>query len=523
MSYIVAMDTTGIQSYIFNSNKLPEIIGASYLVKQAAVKAKKIVTSDQLIYANGGNCVAQFETESDAQAFIKELSKWVYEKAPGVELIFGICTDDLLPLKQRVDNAFKDIDKKKNTRISSQSLLGLSVTKACYATGLPASYLDEERYINSSIKAKLNTKDQANKSLSSCLSKGSNDGLSYKFPLDLDQLGRSKGDTSLIAVVHIDGNGIGERLKSLNHEKEEDHKDLIREFSDTLEGINKQALYKTIQDLINSIEITNNRPCIVNKNSNVTPIRMSQDEDKDKIILPFRPIIFGGDDVTFVCDGRIGISLAIRYMEYLKIYSQKTPLPDEKGIITASAGIAIIKPHYPFARAYQLADALCSNAKKYRKELGDESGNFLDWHIAYTVVNDSLKDLRKKDYQEEYTNERRSKSLTQRPVRIRKEGSTEQERTWDIIEEALYQFQSGYADRRNKVKELRDALRLGEVESFVARHSPLPALSINAEDDFQNTGFLIKSIEGNPSTQCVYYDAVELLDLWIPIDSSTKG
>ena len=517
------MDTTGIQSYIFNSNKLPEIIGASYLVKQAAVKAKEIVTSAQLIYANGGNCVAEFETESQAQAFIKELSKWAYEEAPGVELAFGICANDQLSLKERVDNAFKEVEKKKNAPATSQPLLGLSVTKACYATGLPASYLDKGRYINSSIKAKLDVKDRANDSLSSFLPNEDNENRRYKFPLDLDELGRSKGDTSLIAVVHIDGNGIGERLKSLNDENKEDHKDLIRKFSDTLEEINKQALDKTIQDLINSIEITNNLPCIVNKNSNVTPIRLSQ--DKDGIILPFRPIIFGGDDITFVCDGRIGISLAIRYMEYLNLLSQKNnfPLPDRKGGITASAGVAIVKSHYPFARAYQLADALCTNAKKYRKKLGDESENFLDWHVAYTGVNDNLKDLRIKDYQEKYNNDHRLTSLTQRPVRIRKEGSTEQERTWDIIEEALYQFQSGYEDRRNKVKELRDALRLGEVESFVARHSPLPALSIKAENNFQNTGFLIKSIEGNLSTQCVYYDAVELLDLWIPIDSSTKG
>jgi hypothetical protein len=31
--------------------------------------------------------------------------------------------------------------------------------------------------------------------------------------------------------------------------------------------------------------------------------------NEGKICLPFRPLVYGGDDVTFVCDGRLGLVL----------------------------------------------------------------------------------------------------------------------------------------------------------------------------------------------------------------------
>ena len=66
-----------------------------------------------------------------------------------------------------------------------------------------------------------------------------------------------------------------------------------------------------------------------------------------------RALVFGGDDVTFVCDGRLGLSLATLYAREFAAETAKRP---ECGPLTARAGIAIVKTHYPFARAYALAD-----------------------------------------------------------------------------------------------------------------------------------------------------------------------
>jgi len=522
MSYIVVTDTTGIQSYIFNSNKLPEIIGASYLVDLVTSKwAPEFFGENELIYAGGGNCVAEFPNKEKAQKFIADLSKKAYEEAPGVGLIFGVCQDETKPLHERVSNAFKDIRAKKNARAISNPLLGLSVTRSCYATGLPASAKDEKdpkRYINASIKAKKNITETANKELKSKLLANEPN---YNFPKDLDDLGRTEGDTSLIAIVHIDGNGIGKRIEEFgkNLSDNEGYKTKIKNFSKKLKEINNTALQRTIEDLKKSIKQENNVHIIKSISDNVAPIALKEDKKEKELNLPFRPIIVGGDDITFVCDGRLGISLAIRFMEHLNKRSVENPLPDNQGPVTASAGVAIVKSHYPFARAYQLAEELCSSAKQYRHQVKDTSSNFLDWHIAHTGISKSLADIRKQDYLlKEGDDHERKYALTQRPVQIlqKENESSDKKRSWNIIYAAIDGFQKGYTNKRNKVKELREVLRQGEnhVKSFVARHDKLPDLVINQVEDYRETGFIEK--------QCMYYDAIELLDLWIPLETQLE-
>jgi hypothetical protein len=75
--------------------------------------------------------------------------------------------------------------------------------------------------------------------------------------------------------------------------------------------------------------------------------------------------------------GRLGLTLAALYLKAFE--AEKENIPDGKDL-TACAGIAIVKTHYPFARAYQLSEALCSNAKNFvrdeKKRLGLEESKF---------------------------------------------------------------------------------------------------------------------------------------------------
>ena len=45
----------------------------------------------------------------------------------------------------------------------------------------------------------------------------------------------------------------------------------------------------------------------------------------------------------------------------------------EAGI--SARGVAVVKSHYPFARAYDLAEELCASAKKRVKELRRRTSN----------------------------------------------------------------------------------------------------------------------------------------------------
>lgn len=73
-------------------------------------------------------------------------------------------------------------------------------------------------------------------------------------------------------------------------------------------------------------------------------------------MLPIRPIIVGGDDITFVCNARIAVQAAHFLMQEL--------LSDNNGMsISSCAGIAVIPTSYPFFRGYEMAEQLCDSAK----------------------------------------------------------------------------------------------------------------------------------------------------------------
>jgi hypothetical protein len=109
----------------------------------------------------------------------------------------------------------------------------------------------------------------------------------------------------------------------------------------------------------------------------------------DKIILPIRPIILGGDDVTFVTDGKLGIYFAKIFMEKFEEEMDNT--------LTSCAGIAVIKTKYPFYKGYSISEELCRSAKGKRNKINDK-GSWLDFHISYGGFSGSLDEIRKEHF-----------------------------------------------------------------------------------------------------------------------------
>ncbi|HOT40806.1 MAG TPA: hypothetical protein PKV08_06265, partial [Candidatus Syntrophosphaera thermopropionivorans] len=109
-----------------------------------------------------------------------------------------------------------------------------------------------------------------------------------------------------------------------------------------------------------------------------------------KNILPLRPIYIGGDDITFVCEGKLGIVLACTYIEQIKKI-----LNDKK--ITFCAGIAIAKTNFPFFQTYKAAEALCRSAKNKRMK-EDEIESYIDFHMINSSIYSNLEEVRKIQY-----------------------------------------------------------------------------------------------------------------------------
>ncbi len=539
---VTVLDTTGIQPYIFGSNRLRENIGASYLVSEATddwvrnaldtLKAKikqNIYAFDpekqpeakpyiednelaaELVYAGGGNTLLLFSDKQYAVQFTQILSKRILEEAPGINLV-AVHEEfdwDSQSLYDVVQNLMKnDLDAKKRSRIPSAPLLGLGVTATCRSTQLVAvdesKIEDDEPYlISTEIDAKLKVVHQANDNLQKMFATSLG---SYEFPLRIDYMGRCEGDSSYVAVIHADGNRMGKRFQKFGKDKcNRDYIIAMRKLSHSVNQAGINALKKVVEILAKSIiEVEEN-----GKKVKKVKGKFAIKDDN----LPFRPLVYGGDDVTFVCDGRLGLELAAIYLEEI----EKQPIADGKDI-KACAGICVVKTHYPFARAYQLSEDLCRKAKKFVKD--EDKGDFsaLDWHLAASGLSGSISEIRDREYRVKFPDSEKAASLEMRPISLKKEIDSDW-RTWQGFTKVVKHLNEDedWKGRHNKVIALRDVLRQGieATQKFLKNYRikdeqlPLFPQFSGQSKDLAEKGWL--------NGICGYFDAIEAMDFYISL------
>ncbi|BCX03534.1 MAG: hypothetical protein KatS3mg053_1472 [Candidatus Roseilinea sp.] len=354
---LVAVDVSGIQDYVFRTNDLQHHLGASELVRRATstwvreslrtpnnmprddtLEDKRIEQGEvdaEVLYSGGGNVVILFATKCQATKFTRALTQKALLEAPGLNVTVASCpfawrqgANDLGATLSKLLGT--DLRCKKRHGRASGELLGLGVTADCEFTGLPAVKRGgkENQRISAEINAKLCGAPLANARL-----KNEIGGEDYVY--DFNEFG-TRGESSYIAVIHTDGNRMGKRFEALAQAglPNRDYILAVRALSNSVNQAAQAALHATT-DAIRQM------PTQRTKRGSFSPYKNGK--------LLFRPIIFGGDDATFVCDGRLGLTVAARYLEEFAKQELKTHDGDRKP--TARAGIAIVKTHFPFGRA----------------------------------------------------------------------------------------------------------------------------------------------------------------------------
>ncbi len=549
---LTMLDSSGIQKYVFGSNRLQENIGASELVYQATTswvfraldacgfihnvsteENRKIddhpdieKTEDQdaeVVYAGGGNTMLIFRNRDRAVRFTQRLTRRVLKEAPGLTLAVRHVSfnmeKDWLPEKRR--ELVRKLASHKQAKLPSTPMLGLGVTAVCESTGLPATRnnvglklkdQEETRLICPEIEKKLRWRNRAMDRLNNTV--GEEIRRDFVFPSSMDELGRIKGAESHVAVIHADGNGMGIRMDKIA-DSVNDRNDIsesnriyiqrLRDFSNSVNTAGINALKAVVMQLVKN--------CQWNEKDKKYKIagEIPLDYRNGKWMLPFRPLVFGGDDVTFVCNGQLGVSLAAMYLRAFEKETEKQGLDN----MHACAGIAIVKSHYPFARAYALSEELCGSAKKMLR--GEQDCSALDWHFAQSGLSGSLGAIRKREYlvrRVSHDGKAYEEYLTIRPVRLNSSESDQTGRYWeDGIERVINELKTGeWKDKRNKIKGLYAVLREGgEKTKFYRKNFGLPLLPelIPGASDPRETGW--------SGRQCIYFDAIELMDHYVPL------
>ncbi len=520
------LDITGIQAYIFGSNKLRDNIGASQLVEWAtkqwlyetlnrvggaqitvnaddtfstpAIDDKKVQAEP--IYAGGGNAVILFANLEQAKSWATAYSRHLLQHAPG--LGFAIVHSPGFAWEPEGKDLRQIIDKLKNNAVviakqtaqTSVPLLGLGVTATCQSTGLAAVeyYKEAEgtyRPVSSEVQAKLFDKVQQGadsrfyKIFRSFAQLGSPPAYDFDDLVGGDGQSRDQG---YIAVVHADGNAMGQVFQQIS--KVELTNRLYIQAVRTLSAQVQQAGLRALEHALGSL---------------IGPDAQLISPFQNRKRFPVRPIVYGGDDVTFVCDGQLGLALAARYLHAFEQATKETV----GSPLTACAGIAIVKVHYPFARAYDLSEALCGHAKGWVRR----SSSAMDWHIAASGLLGDLGDIREREYTV------KAGKLTLRPIRLHDQPN--EWRTWPAFRTMLHTFmeREEWAGKRNKVMRLREVLREGSdrTRQFLKlyRLNSLPSYA-QAPADLAEQGW----ISSDNERVCGYFDVIEALEFFVLLE-----
>ena len=412
--YAVLLDTTSIQKYIFQSNKLRTHLGGSQLVISAHEKflheAIKLSTSYsiginiwqgengnllkdfekypvQIGYIGGGNALLFFKNEKTANDFLYTYTKLLMIHAPGLQIALAKTDNfDIDKFTDNMDRLLAQLKTNKYRHVPVVELPRHGITADCPQCGLSAEAwngdVNETGYVSSGILAKINASREFRRNLDHVYEILLNN--QFTFTSQLERLGQIKGEDNYIAVVHIDGNQMGDRFADTKSLKE------LRDLSVSLDKATKTAFWKLIEYLIKHYGDLMEDIGHPGVKKGQAPKELTESGLK---ILPICPIILGGDDVTFVCEGHLGIFLAQKYIEFF----QKENVSDEK-LLTACAGVAISKTKSRFHQTYYLAEELCARAKALSREQDDGPVSCIDFHIAARSMSGSLSTIREKHY-----------------------------------------------------------------------------------------------------------------------------
>ena len=210
---------------------------------------------------------------------------------------------------------------------------------------------------------------------------------------------------------------------------------------------------------------------------------------------PILPLVHGGDDLTAIMDAEISLDFASTYLlEFERASSESKDLSvvaGRGGRFAACAGVAIVRPHFPFFSAYRLADELLESAKQVRFRVRENGGeerpcSALDFQVLLDSTATGLRALRAPW---QVSDGKGVASLTGRPYLVTPEVSLSgcQAEAWwrprllSSLRGAVAALRAKDADGRrvlaaSQVHELRRGLFAGRMQAdsllrqFVARH-----------------------------------------------------
>ncbi|MDW7548204.1 hypothetical protein [Pseudoalteromonas peptidolytica] len=200
--------------------------------------------------------------------------------------------------------------------------------------------------------------------------KSNSDNIDQSFDFSTEQnayKGKQNDERKDIALVHIDGNGLGIILlklnKALSTVDEKIYANAYRSFSEGLASATKKAAQAATQIVVDYGQTDNT--------------------------LAMRPLVLGGDDVTLLIRADLALPWSKQFCRVFQQASQEVltnifavikehgdadVTKDMKGYLSASGGVLFQKANHPFTNSHHVVEGLCANAKRLTKQIDDNVG-----------------------------------------------------------------------------------------------------------------------------------------------------
>ena len=517
-SYLVVYDITGIQPYIFKTRKVKEISGASLIIRNflddvissSNIECDKNWMDDKedygtdkkafLNYLNqfdlhieyafegGGNLFIFFHgNEDDLKAFNNNIQLRFLKETGGLMVSFSYVEIKEEEKLEKFDDYRVEVLRKlkvvkermpRNNSIAINPIMKLDPIYGSPIINKPKAEI--ERISNGSEEVSYDNYFKLK-----YLSNNNSDFINVK---DIDDLlDYENSNKNMIAVIHIDGNDLGAMINNYITAVKDNANTFVeslkvsREISKTIDYVFKEKI-------------------------------MESDKFKGKI----KMILNSGDDITFICNAFDALPIVneiIKMISSCSLYPESISCDNkevlkEQNKFSACAGICYCHPHFPFYRAYEIAEELCSNAKEESKanrietdiivkDTGKKYGRPTSWFDFEIVQSGLLKSV----------NEIRCEksNLYIRPYSFDKKGTYD---SFDSLIKNLNIFKNvdNKDIARSNAKEIRNCYELSKIDTKILfkkldsrdpSHSKLDYDEPYTADD-----------------KAKYYDAVSLFDLY---------
>ena len=512
-------DTRSIQKYIFSGNKLKTNIGASFIVEhlfedilvgdvlsgkfsssldstswtKQKENVKELPADCYVAYIGGGDALILLKeiNEEKARDIVGDFTEKLLVTYPGLKTGAAIGKIDLEHFEDGLNEMYRKLKANQNTVFPLVNVPYTGLTLTCEVNGEAANSYDNDRkrYYSQEVMVKKEIADEANRKMHD---RFQSEIGNYDFPVNLSDLGQTEGHND-IAIIHMDGNNMGVRFskcKTLTA-----HSRLSRQVSSRTETAFRELLKSVVSEM---------------------DVYKKHLSDRDlKKYLPLRPLILGGDDVTFVCNARLALVLTKRLMEYMvkpaKGLSEEDKLPE----IDTCAGIAILNTNYPFFRGYELAEQLCDEAKKKVRGVKPKQECWLDFGILHGEQAPTLDQIRENEYTGAY-----GRNMHFGPYRV--DGDSKDAHHISRLLEAIRVFTPDQKRKikglpRNKFKGLRFALQHGdhEIRQFLEQleHDKKEFPRVDGWEDYEKNLWYPSDVE---KSRTPYVDVIEMSDYVLP-------